>query len=63
MTLASTGVIVAALKAMARRLGAIFGIAVMLGLVSLLIFEVYQHHQAGRELEEPAVVALDARHV
>lgn len=48
---------------MARRLGAILGIAIMLSLVALLIWEVYQHHQAGRELEEPAIVALDARGV
>ena len=46
---------------MARRLGALLGIAIVLGLVVLLVWEVYQHHQAGRELEEPAVVAMDAR--
>jgi hypothetical protein len=46
---------------MARRLGALLAIAIVLSLVAVLIWAVYEHHQAGREMEEPAIVAMDAR--
>ena len=59
--LTSSGAIVARAMIMARRVGALLAIALMLGLVLLLIYDVYRHHEAGRDLEEPAVVTLGAR--
>jgi len=43
----------------ARRIGALLGIVVLLALVLMLIYDVYRHHEAGREMEEPAIVSLD----
>ena len=45
---------------MARRVAALLAIVVLLGLVLILMWRVYVHHENGREPEEPSVVALDA---
>ena len=46
------------MRAMARRIGAMLGIVVIVGLVFFLMWRVYQHHrQAGDEDEEPGVIA------
>ncbi len=44
---------------MARRIGALFCMAVLLLLVHVLVFEVYRHHEEQNETDEPAVVRLD----
>jgi hypothetical protein len=46
---------------MARRVAALLCIAALFALVLLLVWEVYRHHETGREIEEPAMVAMDAR--
>jgi len=46
---------------MGRRLAALFTMALLLGLVLVLLWNVYLHHQNGVPVEEPAMVALDAR--
>ena len=55
-----SGFIVAPVFGMARRVGALLGIAVLLGLMLVLMWEVYRHHQAGNEIEETTVVSVDA---
>ena len=45
---------------MARRVAALFVMVVLLGLVLILMWRVYLHHENSREPEEPSVVALDA---
>ena len=45
---------------MARRIAALFAIVVLVGLVLILMWRVYVHHENSREPEEPSVVALDA---
>ncbi|HEV8658520.1 MAG TPA: hypothetical protein VGS96_07805 [Thermoanaerobaculia bacterium] len=46
------------MRAMTRRISAMLGIVVIVGLVFFLIWKVYQHHrQAGDEDEEPGVIA------
>ena len=46
---------------MARKLGAIAGIIVILGLALALVWRVYIHHRdSGIGEDEPAVVSLDA---
>jgi len=55
------GFVVAAAVIVARRVTALFGIAVLLGLVLLLVWEVYAHHRTRGEVDEPVVVALDVR--
>jgi len=46
---------------MARRVGALLGIVILLALVLVLVWDVYRHHEMSREIEEPAVVSLDVR--
>ena len=60
-SLLNTGLFVAPLAIMARRVAALLAIVVLLGLVLILMWRVYLHHENGREPEEPSVVALDAR--
>jgi hypothetical protein len=43
---------------MARRLSALFGIVLIVGLVLALMWNVYQHREAARLQEEPAIVSL-----
>ncbi len=53
------------MRAMARRIGAMLGIVVIVGLVLFLMWRVYLHHrQVGDEDEEPGVIAAApvARH-
>jgi hypothetical protein len=45
---------------MARRISALIGIVVIVGLVLILMWNVYLHHEGVRVHEEPAIVALDA---
>jgi hypothetical protein len=46
------------MRTMARRIGAMLGIVMIVGLVFFLIWRVYLHHrQAGDEDEEPGVIA------
>jgi MFS-type transporter involved in bile tolerance (Atg22 family) len=54
------GLFVAPLAIMARRVAALFAMVVLLGLVLVLMWRVYVHHENSRELEEPSVLALDA---
>ena len=49
------------IETMGRRLAALFTMALLLGLVLVLLWNVYVHHQSGADVEEPAMVALDAR--
>jgi hypothetical protein len=46
---------------MARRLSALLGIVVIVGLVLTLMWNVYQHREAARLHEEPAIVSLHVR--
>ncbi|HWS70689.1 MAG TPA: hypothetical protein VN605_01185 [Thermoanaerobaculia bacterium] len=45
---------------MARRLTALIGIAIVIGLVLTLLWRVYVHRQSGGALTEPAIVRLQA---
>ena len=49
------------MKTMGRRLAALFTMALLFGLVLVLLWNVYVHHQSGADVEEPTMVALDAR--
>ncbi len=44
---------------MARRIGALFGMAMLLALVLVLIWDVHRHHELMHEPDEPGVVRLD----
>jgi hypothetical protein len=46
---------------MTRRVTALLGIVALLGLVLILMWRVYVHHQNGDVIDEPNVVSLDAR--
>lgn len=46
---------------MARRVGALLGIVILLALILVLMWDVYRHHNPDSEIDEPAVVSLDAR--
>jgi hypothetical protein len=46
---------------MARRIGALIGIVVVLGLAVTLLWRVHLHHQMTRNPDEPALVSLNAR--
>ena len=49
--------------AMTRRLSAMLGIVIIVGLVLFMMWRVYQHHrQAGDEDDEPGVIAA-IRHI
>ena len=41
---------------MARRLGAMFGIVVILLLITGLVLAVYEHHEKGRDRQEDMTV-------
>jgi hypothetical protein len=43
---------------MTRRIGALFGMVVLLGLALLLMWNVYVHHARGVVAEEPPVVSV-----
>ena len=43
---------------MARRLSALVGIVLIVGLVLALMWNVYQHREGARLHEEPAIVAI-----
>jgi hypothetical protein len=44
-----------------RRITALLGMAVIVGLLLILIWRVYLHHQSRLPPEEPAVVRLGSR--
>jgi len=46
---------------MARRVSALAGIVMIVGLVLLLMWNVYQHHEGARLHEDPAIVSLLSR--
>ncbi len=46
---------------MGRRVGALFGIAILIALVLVLVWNVYRHHELMREPDDSAVVRLDGR--
>jgi hypothetical protein len=46
---------------MTRRVGALFGIAILVALVLVLIWNVYRHRELMHEPDESAVVRLDGR--
>lgn len=43
---------------MARRVSALVGIVVIIGLVLLLMWDVYRHHEGMHLRDEPAIVSL-----
>ena len=43
---------------MARRISALFGMVVLVGLLVILVWRVYLHHEHGVSADEPAVVAI-----
>ena len=48
-------------SAMARRISAMIGILLLLGLVALLVYRVWLHHEkAGEYDSEPIMVRLDS---
>jgi hypothetical protein len=55
------GTCIAVFAAVARRITALLGMAVIIGLLLILIWRVYLHHQSRVPPEEPAVVRLDSR--
>jgi hypothetical protein len=46
---------------MARRIGALMAMAIVLALSLLLVWSVYLHRQQSRAAEEPAIVTLNVR--
>ena len=54
------GTEVARTVSMARRVTALFGMVALVGLLVILIWRVYLHHEHGVSPDEPAVVALGA---
>lgn len=46
---------------MARRVSALLGIVVIVGLALALMWRVYRHHEAAQLHDEPAIVALQFR--
>lgn len=55
------GTCIAVLAVVARRITALLGMAVIVGLLLILIWRVYLHHQSRIPPEEPAVVRLSSR--
>jgi hypothetical protein len=45
----------------ARRLSALLGIVVLVGLVLALMWNVYRHHEASKVRKEPAIVSVSFR--
>ena len=43
---------------MTRRIGALFGMIVLLGLALVMMWHVYVHHERGFTSEEPSVVSV-----
>ncbi|HMC23815.1 MAG TPA: hypothetical protein VKL19_18305 [Thermoanaerobaculia bacterium] len=43
---------------MARRITALIGMAALVALLVVLVWQVYLHHQRGVPADEPAVVSL-----
>jgi len=54
------GTIVARTVSMARRVTALFAMAALVGLLVILVWRVYLHHEHGVSTDEPAVVALQS---
>jgi hypothetical protein len=52
------GIVVARTLFMARRVTALFAMAALVGLLVILVWRVYLHHEHGVSADEPAVVAL-----
>jgi hypothetical protein len=48
---------------MARRLGALLGILLIAGLLLLLVWGVYQHHQTMQQPDQDAATVVDALRV
>ena len=46
-------------KRMARRVSALFGIVAIVGLVLVIAWNVYRHHEGARLRDEPAMVAIE----
>ena len=44
---------------MTRRVGALFGMAMLLALVLILVWNVHRHHELMHEPDEPGIVRLD----
>jgi hypothetical protein len=55
------GIAVARSVSMARRVTALFAMAALVGLLVILVWRVYLHHERGVSPDEPAVVALQTR--
>jgi hypothetical protein len=47
--------------AMARRICALLAMVVLLGLVLVLVWRIYVHHENGSRGDQPVEVSLDAR--
>ncbi len=45
---------------MARRVSALLGIFLLLSLVVVLVWRVYEHHEAASRIDAPAFAKLDA---
>jgi hypothetical protein len=54
------GIAVARTVSVARRISALFAMAALVGLLVILIWRVYLHHEHGVSADEPAVVAIHA---
>jgi hypothetical protein len=59
-SLMPAGITIAHSARMARRLTALLGIAIIVGLVLTLFWRVYEHRQSGGALSEPAIVRVQA---
>jgi hypothetical protein len=54
------GIDVARTVSVARRITALFAMAALIGLLVVLVWRVYLHHEHGVSPDEPAVVAANA---
>jgi hypothetical protein len=48
---------------MARRIGALVGMVILLGLALLMMWHVYVHHTRGLTPDEPSVVSIRPHNV
>jgi hypothetical protein len=55
------GIGVARTVSVARRISALFAMVALVGLLVILIWRVYLHHEHGVSTDEPAVVAIQSR--
>jgi hypothetical protein len=55
------GIAVARTVTVARRISALFAMVALVGLLVILIWRVYLHHEHGVSADEPAVVAVQSR--